>query len=307
MEKSGSNMESGSRLVERIDVDSKLKLIRVKYSDGSIGSRVAEYSFNLKPLSEQMGKIPCEILLEEDQTRIGLKERLFRLLGYDALKELEEGIGSKYGILVGFDGGKKAYCGGKELRVHVPEGASKIEWIKVVSIKERTSSLLHEIIEAEDKEKVSVKVGEAGEHIVIEGYGKINYQEDILKAFSEKSGIPMDALEGKVRFRRVSGSGKVDGNLSALEDIVVDGEVVFKKDDVIAIIEMESTVSGESLEKLCNHARDTDLVNHLQLDEYKNVKYGIAIGFSYDPKEVLAEEPGVPPLIKVYTRGELEG
>jgi hypothetical protein len=83
--------------------------------------------------------------------------------------------------------------------------------------------------------------------------------------------------------------------------------VVFKKDDVITIIEMESTVSGESLEKLCNHARDTDLVNHLQLDEYKNVKYGIAIGFSYDPKEVLAEEPGVPPLIKVYTREELIG
>jgi len=69
---------------------------------------------------------------------------------------------------------------------------------------------------------------------------------------------------------------------------------------------MESTTSGKSLEDLCNHARDTDLRDHLQLPDYKNVKYGIAIGFSYDPKEVLAEEPGVPPLIKVYTRGELE-
>jgi hypothetical protein len=74
---------------------------------------------------------------------------------------------------------------------------------------------------------------------------------------------------------------------------------------VIAIIEMESTVSGESLEKLCNHARDTDLVNHLQLPDYASVKYGIAIGFSYDPEKVLTEEPGTPPLIKVYTREEL--
>jgi len=82
--------------------------------------------------------------------------------------------------------------------------------------------------------------------------------------------------------------------------------VVFKKDDVITIIEMESTISEESFEKLLSGAIK-DLKNHLQLPDYKNVKYGIAIGFSYDPEEVLAEELGVPPLIRVYTRGELEG
>ena len=43
----------------------------------------------------------------------------------------------------------------------------------------------------------------------------------------------------------------------------------------------------------------------LQPPDYKNVKYGIAIGFSYDPEKVLAEEPGIPPLIKVYTGEEL--
>jgi len=229
------------------------------------------------------------------------------LLGYDALKELEEGIGSKYEILVGFDNGEKAYCGGKELRVHVPEGASRIEWIKIICIEgkqEEVTRLLHEIIEAEDKDKVSVKIGEAGERIVIEGYGKINYQEDILKAFSEKPGIPLDVLEGRVKFIRRGGGGEVDGVLSASEDIIVDGEVVFKKDDVIAIIEMESTVTGRSFEELLGGAIK-DLKNHLQLPDYKNVKYGIAIGFSYDPKEVLGEEPGVPPLIRVYTREEL--
>jgi hypothetical protein len=302
-----------SRLVERIDVDSKLKLIRVKYSDGS-RVREAEYSFNLKPLSEQMGKISCEILLEKGQKGASLKERLFRLLGCDALKELEEGIGSKYGILVGFDGGKKAYCGAKELKIDIPEGTSKIEWIKVVSIKDEVTRFLHEIIEMwaggnlgeRELGEMNYKVGVASEHIVIEGYGKINYQRDILKAFSEKSGIPMDALEGKVKFIRRGGGGEVDGEILALEDIIVDGEVVFKKDDVIAIIEMKSTITGKSFEELLGGAME-DLKNHLQFDKYKNVKYGIAIGFSYDPKEVLAEEPGVPPLIKVYTRGELEG
>jgi len=79
-----------------------------------------------------------------------------------------------------------------------------------------------------------------------------------------------------------------------------------KKDDVIAIIEMKSTITGKSFEELLGGAIK-DLKNHLQLDKYKNVKHGIAIGFSYDPKEVLAGEPGMPPLIRVYTRGELEG
>jgi len=292
-----------SRPVKEVNVEAEFNLIRVKYSYSEGGEvHEAEYSFNLKSLSEQMGKISCEILLEEDQTHIGLEGWLFRLLGYDALKELEEGIGSKYGILVGFDGGKKAYCGAKELEIDIPEGASKIERIKIVSIKDKISYCLHEVIETRN----SVKIGEAGEYIVIEGYGKINYQRDILKAFSEKSGIPMDALEGKVKFIRRGGGGEVDGILSTLEDIVVDGEVVFKKDDVITIIEMESTISGKSFKDPPEGAID-DLKNHLQLDKYKNVKYGIAIGFSYDPKEVLAEEPGVPPLIKVYTRGELEG
>jgi len=116
----------------------------------------------------------------------------------------------------------------------------------------------------------------------------------------------MDALEGKVKFIRRGGSGEVDGILSTLEDIVVNGEVVFKKDDVITIIEMKSTTTGKSFEELLDNAIE-DLKNHFQLDKYKNVEYGIAIGFSYDPVQVLAEEPGVPPLIRVYTRGELEG
>lgn len=82
--------------------------------------------------------------------------------------------------------------------------------------------------------------------------------------------------------------------------------MAFKKGDVIAIIEVKSTTSGESLEKLCDDARD-ELVKHLfQPDDYKDVPYGVAVGFSYDPKRALHGEPGTPPLIKVYSRDELE-
>ena len=223
-----------------------------------------------------------------------------RLLGYDAGMELEEGMGSKYGILVGFDNSRKAYTGTSRLVITVPEDASKVEWIEVVFIEDGIPRLLHEVIETRN----SIKIGEAGEYIVIEGYGRINYQRDILKALSEKSGIPLDALEGKVDFKRVGGSGKIDGKISALKDITVDDKVVFKEGDVIAIIEMESTISGESFKDPPEGAID-DLKDHIQLDRYKSTQYGIAIGFSYDPEQMLAEEPGVPPLIKVYTRDEL--
>jgi len=295
-----------------IDIDETMDLMTIKWKDTGGEVVPSEYSFNLKPLSEQIGKHPYEFPLKEGQKHTKLKERLFRLLGYDALKELEGGIGSKYSIIVEYDNGKKAYCGAKELGVNIPEGVSKIEWIKIVSIEDEVTRLLHEIIEMRaggslgERElgEMNYKVGKASEYIVIEGYGKINYQEDILKAFSEKSGIPLDVLEGRVKFIRRGGGGEVDGILSTLEDIVVDGEVVFKKDDVIAIIEMKSTVTGKSFEELLSGAIE-DLKKHLQLPDYKNVKYGVAIGFSYDPVQVLAEEPGMPPLIKVYTGEEL--
>jgi hypothetical protein len=291
-----------------IEVDETVNLVIIKWSR-SIGGEIAlsEYSFNLKLLSEQIGKHPYEFLLREDQKYINLKERLFRLLGYDALKELEEGIGSKCVIFVGFDNGEEAYCGAKRLQVDVPEGASKVEWIEIVPIKDETDHLLCEIIETIQRKNLDrVKIGEAGERIVILRYKGINYQRDILTDLSEEMGILLNELEGKVVFRHVGGGGNVDGEIVANEDIIVNGKVAFKKGDVIAIIEVKSTTSGKSLEKLCDDARD-ELVKHLfQPDDYKDVPYGVAVGFSYDPKRALHGEPGTPPLIKVYSRDELE-
>ncbi|MEM3389879.1 MAG: hypothetical protein QXI42_04415 [Thermoproteota archaeon] len=176
-------MELGERpySAEEIRMNDKLNYIEIAYSEGE-----AEYSFNLKPLSEQIGRYSYEIPLREGEGRssIGLKEEMRRLLGYDAGTELEEGMGSKYGLLAGFDNGRKAYTGASRLVITVPEGASKIEWVEIVSIEDKNSiqRLLHEVIET----KNSVKIGEAGERIAIlreiEG---INYQKDILAALSK--------------------------------------------------------------------------------------------------------------------------
>ena len=191
--KVGMVLGGRSYYIEGIKVDNALNWVEIMYPEGN-----AEYSFNLKPLSEQICRYACEISLREGEGRssIGLKEELRRLLGYDAGVELEEGMGSRYGIIVSFDNGRKAYTGTNRLVITVPEGVSKIEWIKIVSIKERAPSLLHEIIEAGgDPKKVSHQTGEAGERIVILGYGEVNYQKDILAALSEKTGIPLNELE----------------------------------------------------------------------------------------------------------------
>ncbi|MBO3808364.1 MAG: hypothetical protein FGF50_02070 [Candidatus Brockarchaeota archaeon] len=225
-------MELGGRpyRADEIRMDDKLNYIEIVYSEGE-----AEYSFNLKPLSEQMGRYFHEIPLgkHEKKSSFGLKEELRRLLGYDAEMELEEGMGSKYGVLVGFDNGGKAYTGTSRLVITVPEGASKIEWIGIVSIKDTIPRLLHEIIKAGSSSKVANKIGEAGARIVIEGYEEkeISYKRDILMKFSEKTGVSIIILESKVDLMYVAEPGKkeVDGIVKAKEDIVIDKRVCLRR------------------------------------------------------------------------------
>lgn len=289
-------MELGGRHYRagEIRMNDKLNYIEIVYSEGE-----AEYSFNLKPLSGQIGRYFYEILSREGEGRssIGLKEELRRLLGYDAEMELEEGMGSKYGLLVQFDNGRKAYTGTSRLVVTVPEGASKIKWVEIICIEDTISCLLHEVIETED----SFKIGEAGEYITILGYKGINYQRDILAALARIAGIDLDGL--KVRFERIGGSGRVDGMIETEIDIMING-VPFKSGDVITIIEVKSTIKGENLEKLCGYAYD-ELKDHIKLGGYEKVPYGIAIGFSYDPKDILAGEPDAIK-IEVYKMSELK-
>ncbi|MBO3833085.1 MAG: hypothetical protein FGF51_06850 [Candidatus Brockarchaeota archaeon] len=299
-----------SYLVKRIELDSILDLMRIGYLDDIEDKpKLAEYSFNFKSLNEQTGKRSYLAPLEKGQKCVGLKRKLFRLLGYNALKELERDIGSKYGVILEYDNGEMAYCGTDRFGAHVPDGASEIRYIRIVLIDDETSSYLRQVIEADDLSKVKTQVGIAGERIVILGYRGIDYREMILAEFSKKTGIPLEVFRVRdtVDFQHIGGKRKPDGKIFALKDIVVNGKVVFKSGDTIAIIEMESTVRGGDLKKLCDDVKNTDLKEHIKLDEYKDVQYGVAIGFSYDPVRALAGEPDIPPLIEVYTRGELAG
>lgn len=61
----------------------------------------------------------------------------------------------------------------------------------------------------------------------------------------------MNILKESTMFVYDGRSGKVDGKIVATKDIEINGKVVFEKDDTIAIIEVKSTVTGESLESLC--------------------------------------------------------
>jgi len=192
-----------SRLVERIDVDAELKLIRVKYSEGS-EIYEAEYSFNLKPLSEQMGKISCEILSEEGQTRIGLKEWLFRLLGYDASEELKDRIGKDAGedrriiLLAHFDNNKIAYCGNKELRVSVPSGARKITSIEIIAYKELVGlkRLATDVLANPENTRLKGELGEriTNEKFIVDGNER-SIIDKILSEISRRSGMAEGEIE----------------------------------------------------------------------------------------------------------------
>lgn len=88
-----------------------------------------------------------------------------------------------------------------------------------------------------------------------------------------------------------------------MNDIIANDKVVFKEGDVIAIIEVKSSMIGTSPEDLCEEA-----IGEEGLKRYTKgyeEKYGIAIGFSYDPKDILAGEPGAIK-IEVYKMSELK-
>ncbi|MBO3842139.1 MAG: hypothetical protein FGF48_06960, partial [Candidatus Brockarchaeota archaeon] len=50
-----------------------------------------------------------------------------------------------------------------------------------------------------------------------------------------------------------------------------------------------------------------DLKEHIKLSSYKNVPYGIAIGFSYNPVDVLVgDKSSLRIKIEVYTKSDIE-
>jgi len=264
-----------SRLVERIDVDSKLKLIRVKYSEGS-KVHEAEYSFNLKPLSEQMGKILCEILSEEDQTRIGLEERLFRLLGYDALEELKERIGKDAGedrriiLLVHFDDNKITYCGNKELRVRVPSGASKITSIEIIAHKELIGlkRLAADILANPENKYLR---GELGEAITNETF----IMDKILSEIARRSGVP----KNKLRVGQLGGPGRPDFEINNTET-----------NKLIAVVEAKYVGNSENVWEFGDQLNEAIQQVRDRMESWRGgCDHGVVVVICWPPEDILGD------------------
>jgi len=260
---------------------------------------------------------------------IGLKEKLLVLLGYQAYQDLKEGIGRKYGILVEFDNGRKAYTGDESIAIHVPEGASKMETIVVTSIEEKMRHDLHDIIEcfARGEERdAAIPIGRVGELIVYEKYSDKIKGLIIQKLLED--GVPVEEIRNLDKVvpewfgTNVPGERRTDIVFRAQEEIVLGGKR-FKKGDVVAVVEIKSTTKtyseSEFKERFGEAVRD--LKNkYVNIEDYKTAMYGVAVAFGFEPEEMLwsltlFNELSYPsnigpyenPYIEVFGRGELVG
>ncbi|MEM4168704.1 MAG: hypothetical protein QXY99_01305 [Thermoproteota archaeon] len=230
--------------IEEISVEASLELMRIKYREDA-AEYVAEYSFNLRSLSEQMGEHSYEIPVGGQKT-VRLKEELFRLLGYDALRELEDRIGNvddeERGVMLfaHFDNGKVAYCGSEELRVRIPPEAEKITKIEIIPFKE-LSDLKKDamrVLKSPQNTRLKGKLGEA----IVEGES----MDEILTEIAERSGIS----KGKLIVIPTGDSGTPDFKIE-----------VSGTGERIAVIEVKYVWDPENIEEFerqLNGARRAD-------------------------------------------------
>ncbi|MGB9622353.1 MAG: hypothetical protein ACPL07_00780, partial [Candidatus Bathyarchaeia archaeon] len=303
-----------SHLIKKIEVDVMLDIVRIEYKEG-----MAEYSFDLKPLSEQMEEHPYEIMVEGRKS-VGLREMLFRSLGYPAYRDLEEKMGIRYGIVVKYDNDEKAYCGTDRLAVNVPEGATKIESIKIVPIEERIQYSLHKIIEnlgqGKPLEEVLNDIGYVGEHVLFN-----KYRDVLVLLVLQKAGASPDQfaeLKDKIACEwlgaRRPGEEVTDILIKANGEITL-GRAIFHKDEVIAIVEIKSTIKTDDVihfESKFNEAKG-GLKKYISLKDYETAPYGVAVVFAFNPVDMIwdgtyPEKVGLydNPYMKAFTRIEIE-
>ncbi|MGB9718440.1 MAG: hypothetical protein ACPL4E_08390 [Thermoproteota archaeon] len=268
-----------ARPIEKIEVDATRSLMRIEYLKSE--EKMAEYSFNSKPLSEQMGKISCEILLEEGQDRIRLKEWLFRLLGYDALEELKERISKEISkdrrviLLVHFDNNKVVYCGSKELRVSVQNEARSITSIEIVAYKE-LMSLKQLAVNALDNPENTYWKGMLGEAIINEKF--INA---LLEEASKRSGVPKEKI--KIEWFGEKRLGE------EVPDLVMKNA---EADRRIVIVEVKYVSDPEDVEdfgKQLNEAKK-DVQRYLNDPEWK-ADHGVIAIVAWPPEWILSNMP----------------
>ncbi|MGQ9691744.1 MAG: hypothetical protein ACUVQY_10940, partial [Thermoproteota archaeon] len=275
--------------IEEINVDND-EIIRISYSER--GDHLTEYSMKLGSLQFK-DKLIIEINEElNSQTQLTLKKRLFRKIGYDALKELEERIeketnsGDRLVIIANYDNGA-TYCGNKRLAVDVPSGARILKSIYIVSLDEKTKMKLSDIIEGRGSPR---DIGYVGE---LKIFGK---QDEIAFLIFQKAGASSEEfnqLKDKVEFEwqgTESGGKKADIVMKAKEKIMLGG-VPFEKEQIIAIIEVGSTIQVDEVGEFTRqfNGAKKDLKKHISLEEYSTVQYGIAVAFGYNPVDTLRD------------------
>jgi hypothetical protein len=257
--------------VRKIDVEATINLMRIKYLGSNGEEKVGEYAFNLKSLGEQMGKTLCEVVVE-GQTSIKLKERLFRLLGYDALEELKERVGNdvtedrRVILLVYFDNNRVAYCGNKRLEVRVPSEARSITFVEIVAYKEFDALGQSAIKFLEDPDNVDYE-GKLGEEYV-KAYLKDGIKEKASKVFE----VPTEELEVKMK-----------------ETQEGPDFYVYHKGKLMAIGDVKSTIYSNEFPDYLWKRAVTDSFNGKYFtrerwkDEFKNVQYGIPVAVLIKP------------------------
>ncbi|MEM3956805.1 MAG: hypothetical protein QXO47_01160 [Thermoproteota archaeon] len=278
--------------INEIEINEDPNLMKITYD--SYGKKMTtEYSFNLKSLDDQL-KITHSFNYEESvqgKNVLGLKERLFRILGSNALEELKNRIestdeGSRVAILVHFDNGKIAYCGNEQLEVRIPLRAERITKLEIILFKE-LSNLKRSAIKVLEKPQDTNLKGELGQAIANEVY-----MDKVLSELSEKAGVPKDKMEAIYR----GGKGKPDFEIIITETATTASGEIFSEGTRIAVVEVKFVGDPEDVEGFrdkIGEARKQIIDNRFK-DPKWTVPYGVIFVISWPAEQIVKNVPHPP-------------
>ncbi|MGB9717195.1 MAG: hypothetical protein ACPL4E_01975, partial [Thermoproteota archaeon] len=269
-------------------------LITIKYAGGVIG----KYTIKSGPLSFEKGKMIIELNEKlEGQEHIGLSDRLFEKLGYDALQELKNRIGDDVSndrrlvVLVNFDNDKVAYCGSKQLSVAVSPGAKDVVSVCIISYED----VLNDYLRMKAFELMKLDLSNPGSKSIIGDVGQLitqkRYEDVILTKVFEVTGIPKDAMELEWMGRK--GEEEPDFAIYAKKKIIINGMTIEEK-GVIAIGEIKSTTQIEDVENFRGRIEEAEKAfreKYFVKEEYKNTLYGISITLAFEPGLIVEDLP----------------
>lgn len=323
--------------LESIEIDAEHNAVKVTYEmerekqecEYSLWSGIEEVVVDGKK-NRKLVNIDKRLQWEEkigERTAIGLKQNLLILLGYEAYGIVKEEIGKNYFIIVEYDNGKIASTKDESIAVKVPEGAKETKAIYVFSleispvegpptlpevIKKKVINALKEVIKhlAEGSLRAAADpLGTAGEYAV-----HVKSSDNILNKLGKALKIPENELEAfknavnvELRGELNPDKGSADIIIKAKRDITINGRA-FKSDDVIAIVEVKSTVriGVDTFPNAFKEMYD-DAVKSLRdhIKNYRTATYGVIVILGYNPEMMLLsmhvkDEPFFP--VEILTK-----